>query len=435
MAPCRWAVVGIALAGLAGCSLFEDDEVLEGNRLPVRQAVAQPGLGSVTPRPLPRARTLEAWAQSGGNAASNVGHVAGPTGLSLAWRVDAGTGSSDDSFVTARPLAFGARVYTLDAAAQLTAFSAASGEESWQASLVPNEEEDGEEGFGGGLATDGTRLFATTGFGEVLALDPTNGEVLWRQAFGAPFRAAPAVEGGRVVAATRTSLAVALDARTGQVLWRAQGVTAETGFLGGASPAIAGGGAVVPFPSGELVALDLATGRRFWSAVLTGGRRGLARSAITDLTGDPVIAGNLVIVANQSGRAAALEAQTGRRVWTRDSGSTEPIWPAGDTLFLVSDTQTLMRLDRATGQPLWQRQLPQFEDEEDREDPIGYSGPVLVSGRLIFGDSLGQVWSVNAETGEGEPVAETDGGATTGPIVAGSTVYILSDEAVLHAFR
>lgn len=432
----RALVALCAAVPLAACSWFEEDERLPGDRVPVRQIAAEAsGTQSVIERALPPAQPIGEWTQTGSNATHFGGNLAGPQTPAPVWSADAGDGSSSASFITAAPVVAGGLVFTLDAASEIRAFDAGSGAERWRTSLIPNERERGEQGFGGGVAAEGGRLFATTGFGEALALDAASGEILWRTAVSAPFRAAPAVAEGTVVAVTRASQAFGFSTATGEIRWRVQGVGAAAGFLGGASPAIASGGTVVPFASGELVALELATGRRFWGAVLTGGRRGLARASITDITGDPVLIGPLVITANQSGRMAALEARTGRRIWTREIGATRPIWAAGDTVFLISDRAELMRLDAATGDTLWSRQLPAYEDEEDREDAITYSGPILVSGRLLFTDTLGNLWSVDAMTGAGDPVADVPGGSATGPVVAGGTVFVLSENGVLHAYR
>jgi outer membrane protein assembly factor BamB len=432
----RWGALALAAGVLAGCSVFEGEDRLPGERLPVRaQEAGADAAGLREERPLPAPRTLAAWTQTNANPAHNGGHVAGPGRPAVAWTGDAGTGSSDDSAVTAAPVVAEGRVFTLDAAAEIAAFDAASGAERWRTSLVPNEEEEGEEGFGGGLALAEGRLVITTGFGEVLALDPASGEVFWRRQLGAPMRAGPAVSEGLIVAVTRDSRAFGLALADGAVLWRHQGVEARAGFLGGASPALAGGLAFVPYPSGELVALEARTGRQVWGAVMTGGRRGLARSAITDLTGDPVVAGPLVIAANQSGRIAAFEGSTGQRAWTRAIGATRPIWAAGDSLFLVSDTARAMRLDARSGRTLWERALPAFGDPEDREDPIAYSGPVLVGGRALLTDSEGNLWSLDGTTGEGEIVADLPAGAVTGLVAASGTLYTLTDDADLVALR
>jgi outer membrane protein assembly factor BamB len=145
--------------------------------------------------------------------------------------------------------------------------------------------------------------------------------------------------------------------------------------------------------------------------------------------------GPYVIAANQSGRMIAIDGRSGQRVWTRNLGSASPIWAAGDTIFLVSDDAQLMRVSARNGDTLWANQMPAYGDPEDREDPISYSGPVLVSGKLLLTDSLGNLLSFDAQTGVAQPGARIDGGSLTGPVVANGTVYVLSDNGTLYAFR
>ncbi|MEM9098698.1 MAG: PQQ-binding-like beta-propeller repeat protein [Pseudomonadota bacterium] len=426
-------VIGFAAALLAsGCGFFDDEEVLEGERIKIRQTERDIAVGNA--RPLSPPVPLIEWTQTSGAPSHNSGHIAGPPSLAIAWRVDAGQGNSDESWITSPPIVAGGAVITLDAASRVRAFDAASGSRRWEVDLVP-EEEDGEEGFGGGLAAEGQTVFVATGFGQITALSIASGEILWQQKFSAPFRAAPSVSNGIVIAVARDDQAYAMRATTGELLWRDQGVSADAGILGGSTVAMAGGLAILPYSSGEMVALDMGTGRTVWTAVLTGGRRGLARSSITDITGDPVVAGPFVIGANQSGRMAAIDGRTGGRVWTRTLGATKPLWPVEDTLFMMSDLAELHRINLRDGATLWITPLPAFEDEEDLEDPITYSGPIVVGGKVLLTDSLGNLWSFDPVSGEGGITLEFPNGSSTGPISAGGVVYVLTDEGDLIAFR
>ncbi|MFQ5565052.1 MAG: PQQ-binding-like beta-propeller repeat protein [Paracoccaceae bacterium] len=433
--PVRSLALGlIAVASLAGCGLFGGDEdILAGERIRLRPA-ATVTPSAETAAPLPPAQPNAEWTQTNGTASHNLGHLAGPGSLRRIWTGDAGEGNSDEGAITGAPIVVGGNVYTLDAAATVTSFAAGSGARRWQVSLAPAGER-GKEGFGGGLAADGGTIYATTGFGEVLALSAASGEILWRQSFGAPFRAAPAAAQGLVVAVTRDNRALGLDGADGKVRWRVQAASSDAGMLGGASPAIAGRLVALPYASGELVGIEGGAGRRLWSAVLSGGRRGLARSAITDISGDPVMVGPYVIAANQSGRMIAIDGRTGQRVWTRNLGSAAPIWAAGDTIFLVSDDAKLMRVSARDGRTLWFTQLPAYEKPAKLKDPISYSGPVLAGGRLLLTDSLGNLLSFDAQSGAAQPGARVDSGSLTGPVVANATVYVLSDNGKLHAFR
>ena len=428
---------GLVLAGLlSGCGLFgSDEERLEGERVRIRDQQARGGLQfSGAAPPIPEARQNADWTQTNGRASHASGHLAGPASLSETWRADAGSSGSEDAQITSAPVIAGGRVFTLDAASQLSAFDAGSGSVAWRTDLAPAGE-DGEDGFGGGLAAEGGMVFATTGFGEALAVNAASGEIAWRTSAGAPFRAAPAVAQGVVIGVTRDNRAIAFSAQTGDVVWRLDGISGQAGLLGGASPAIQGGLVVLPFGSGEIIGASANRGRRIWNAVLGGARRGLARASISDVTGDPVIAGRAVVAANQSGRIVAIDGQTGQRGWTRSVGSIGPIWAAGQSLFLVSDQNVLMRLALQNGATIWETELPSFEDPEDREDPIAYSGPVLAGGQLLVTDSLGNLLSFDPASGQQGGTTELASGTTNGVAVAGGTVFVLTGNGTLQAFR
>ncbi|MFK8083536.1 MAG: PQQ-binding-like beta-propeller repeat protein [Granulosicoccus sp.] len=429
------AALGIAVL-LSGCSLFEDEERLSGERINIRNSQNDSSQGAVQGggAPIPQANANSSWSQTNGQSSHASGHLAGPSSLNRVWTADAGSGGGSDAAITSSPIVVKGRVYALDAEAQVSAIDASGGSVAWRVDLAP-EGESGEDGFGGGLASDGNRIFVTTGFGEVVALDAASGEIAWRYRATSPFRAAPAVANGLVIAVTRSNRGVALTTGGGQLAWRLDGISASAGLLGGASPAISGGLAVLPFASGEVMGVEMSSGRRIWSAVLGGARRGLARSSISDVTGDPVIAGRAVVAANQSGRMVAIDGQTGRRGWTRSVGSVGPIWAAGDSVYVVSDDATVQRLSLGSGATIWRTEVPEYEDPEDREDPIAYSGPVLTGGRLLVTDSLGTLHSFDPATGAPGETAELTSGTTTGAIVAGGTVYVLSGDGNLQAFR
>lgn len=421
---------------LSACSVFDDEERLSGERINIRNAQIDSDqaaiLGGGAPIPAPVSNA--SWTQTNGQSTHASGHLVGPSSLNRVWTADAGSGGGSEAAITSSPIVVNGRVYALDAAAQVSSIDASTGSVGWRTDLAP-EGESGEDGFGGGLASNGNRIFATTGFGEIVALDATSGEVIWRYRASSPFRAAPAVANGLVVAVTRSNRAVAVVTSTGQLAWRLDGISASAGLLGGASPAISGGLAVLPFASGEVMGVELASGRRIWSAVLGGARRGLARSSISDVTGDPVIAGRAVIAANQSGRMVAIDGQTGSRGWTRSVGSVGPIWAAGDSVYVVSDDSTLQRLSLNTGGTIWRTELPAYEDEEDREDPIAYSGAVLAGGNVLVTDSLGTLHSFDPTTGAPKETADLTTGTTTGAVVAGGTLYVLAGDGNLQAFR
>ncbi|MEM1315349.1 MAG: PQQ-binding-like beta-propeller repeat protein, partial [Pseudomonadota bacterium] len=116
-------------------------------------------------------------------------------------------------------------------------------------------------------------------------------------------------------------------------------------------------------------------------------------------------------------------------------GSLGPAWPVEDSVFVATTQPRLDRIDAVTGDVLWSVELQGYEDPDDREDPIGYSGPALVSGRLLLTSTDGRLLSFDPLTGDRLGEIDIPSGSSTGVAVAGGTVYVLTDGGDLLAFR
>jgi outer membrane protein assembly factor BamB len=382
----------------------------------------------------PAAMPFIDWSQPGGVATNAPGHVLADASLDVAFRQSLGRGSSRDEKLAAPPIIMGGVLYFLDASHELRAFNAADGDALWSQDLRPVGGRD-RRALGGGIAGADGRIYAVTGFGDAIAFDAATGQELWRTRADAPFHAAPTVSDGRVYAVTNDSELVAFDAADGTVLWTHQAIAEPARILAASSPAVAGDTIVAPFASGELVALLSANGRRLWVDALSRAGRLTSLSAINDIAGRPVIDNGTLFAASHSGLLAAIDMRSGQRIWARSFASTQTPWVAGQQVYAVTVDGELACLDRNTGAAYWVTQLPRFEDEEDREDRIAWTGPILAGNRLILASSTGEVIAVNPETGE--VTARQDVGAPVfiPPIAAGGLIYIVTDEARLVALR
>jgi outer membrane protein assembly factor BamB len=79
--------------------------------------------------------------------------------------------------------------------------------------------------------------------------------------------------------------------------------------------------------------------------------------------------------------------------------------------------------------------LPKFEDPEDKKGLIKWSGPVLVSDRLVVTGSHGEALSISPYNGEPLGRVTLPDKISISPVVAGETLYFLTDEAELIAYR
>jgi outer membrane protein assembly factor BamB len=95
-----------------------------------------------------------------------------------------------------------------------------------------------------------------------------------------------------------------------------------------------------------------------------------------------------------------------------------------------------MCLTRKEGRVKWIHQLPHWTDPEDTtSDPIVWSGPVLVSDRLIVVSSDGFAESISPYSGALLTRMEIPDKTYIAPVVANDTLYILTNNADLVALK
>lgn len=434
-APILCAAAATLGLGLSGCGgWFGDDEtLLPGERVSVRTATADAEIPR-TEVPLPAAKTLTNWPQDGGAASRAVTHVAADFALERVWTASVGLGSTSEARLTSPPVAQDGRAFALDADSQLTAIDLATGDRLWDVDLTPDNESS-RDGFGGGVAVVGDMAIVTTGFGKIHGVAVDTGEIKWTTDAPGPIRSAPAVSGGVAVVSTREGQVLGLGVADGFQIWRHDGVPAEAAMLGGGAPAISGDVVASPFATGEVGIFRRTDGRLGWLETLGSPRRGAPLSVISDVSSAPVMQEGVIFAGGVSGRLAAFDIPTGRRIWGRDLGSYNRVWAAESVVFVVTVESQLHALDARTGATFWRTDLPRFADPDDREEVFTYGGPVLAGGKLYLTSSAELLYEIDGRTGEILRRVDLPGRANQPPIIASGLLLILDDDANLHAYR
>lgn len=428
-----------ALPLLAACEGFfgeSEDPPLPGERVSVlrldRTLVADPSISDLRVR-LPEPYRNAAWPQAGGDPSHAMYHLAVAENPATQWTADIGDAATDDRRLLSEPVVANGRIYAMDASAVVSAYDGDTGRQLWRADLTPDDEDD--DLFGGGLAVDGERLYVTTPYALVFALEAATGEVVWESRVSSPMRTAPTVSDDRVFVLTIDNELVALSAEDGSRLWSHQGIAETAGLLGGAAPAVADNTVIVGYTSGEIFALRAETGRVLWNESLAGVQRIDAMSTLADIRGRPVIDRDLVIAISHSGLLAAIDIRRGSRAWDRDVGGSQSPWVAGDFVYVLDNNGELICLTRDDGRIRWIQSLPKWQDEEEKEDPIFWAGPVLAGDRLIVTGTTGEALSISPYTGEIMGSIDLPSAAHLPPVVADGTIYFLVDDARLVAMR
>ncbi len=445
---------------LSGCGIFKAStgEKLEGERISIlgldKQLEADPRITDtevMTPKPY----VNEDWPQPGGYADHAMHHLALPGELKQVWKGDGGKAASSNTRVLAEPVIADGRAYVMDAQSGVTALDIKNGARLWRTVLKPEGKTDFEfsiwpptipfvnagqverpdASFGGGVAFENGRIFASSGYGFVVALDASNGVEIWRKNVHVPIRTAPTVNGGRVFAVTQDNQLYALAADDGRELWTHQGLVESAGILASAAPAVAGDTIVVPFTSGELVALRVENGRTAWTDVLTKSGRVTPISELNDIAGRPVIDRSRVFAISHSGNMVSIDLRTGERIWTRNISGVQTPWVAGDFIYLITLDGEITALSRRDGRIRWVTQLRRYKDQEEQDGRVEWSGPLLAGDRLFAVSSIGQLITVSPYSGEVLGYIKIPDGTFVAPIAANQSLYVLTKDAQLLAYR
>jgi outer membrane protein assembly factor BamB len=436
----RVAILIAAALAASGCSVFKKGKPktpVLGERIPVLTAEGDIQVDPATtalPMTLPAPVTNTDWAQSGGDADKSMGHLALGTALSQAWEVQAGRGSSLTARLAAAPIVSGDRVFTIDTLGAVRAFDARNGAQLW-ASQTPNDKGNEASLYGGGIAFHNGRIYATNGLGYVAALDASNGGIVWQVRPAGPLRGAPTIANDAVYVMTQDNQIYSLKESDGSTNWSQAASLEIAGVFGSASPAAGQGTVVAGFSSGELNAYRYENGRQVWQDTLQRTSIRTSVSSLSDIDADPVIDSGQVIAVGGGGRMVALEITTGQRQWELNIAGISTPWVAGDWIFVVTDEAKLVCIARANGHVRWVAQLPEFEKPKSKRGEIEYSGPVLAGNRLIVTASNGAIVNVDPANGSFQSQTQIKSGISLSPVVANSTLYILDDDARLHAFR
>lgn len=442
-----------ALAFLAGCGTSGGDrkkaEFADAVAIlaPEEQIEADPELAA-EPLVLPPVLANADWPQASGDADHVLGHVAAPESPRRAWRKRVVSRKAVGAPITSPPVVAGERLYTIDAAGLVQAFAADDGTRIWQRDLQPDVRDPKARrfnifartnpaniGFGGGVAFADGRLFVTSGFGFVAALDAATGELLWQYDAPSPMRNPPTTAEGRVIAVSISNEVIALDQETGEEVWTYESFEEPARFLGAAAPAVWGESVAVPLSSGELVALEHANGRILWQQMISRTSRLNALSALGDIAGSPLLDRGAAFTVSQSGQMAGIDLRTGSVAWEQPVGGYHTPWLAGETLYVVSNSGRLVAVNRIDGRIRFSVELPAYRNPRRRKNRIAWAGPVLGGGRLWLAGSGGEMIGVSPETGEILERVKLKGGSNLPPVIAGNTIYVMTEDGHVEAFR
>lgn len=266
------------------------------------------------------------------------------------------------------------------------------------------------------LLTDKSLFVATTG-GQVVALAPTNGEVLWTYEAGVELATTPTLAGGLLLVPSLVDSVLALDAAKGTFRWfHRQPAPSGMTIRGAAGVTVVGERAFTAFSDGTVVALGLGDGSVAWK------QRIRSKGSFDDVDTTPLVLGEAIWIGTQGGEVVSLAPATGEE--TSRFSVKHPIsgLSTNGRFLLVLGPDVVSAIERPSGRLRWTTRLPG-----------GAPSPgVLLDGTLLVGTSQGPLYGVS--TGTGKPVVAfaPGSGVTAAPTPTSDGLWVWSNGGRLY---
>lgn len=348
--------------------------------------------------------------------------------LSSVKSIDAGDEPDGDFFLSYPPLAVDNMVYVIDGKSNIYAYDANSLSEKWNKKTEAGKRD--RDLPGGGLAQAYNVLYASTGYGDVIALLANDGSQVWKKSLGAPLRRPPVVQDDKVFAVTIDNQLFALSVVDGSTLWRHSGVKENTSFYGSANAATKGDVIVVAYSSGEVFGISIGKGNELWTELVAlGADRKSAASALNDVSAAPVIVDGIVYIGGHSGDLDAFNSANGFKIWSQKLGPIDATpWVAGKFIFAIAQGNQLVAMNRFDGRIKWVSSLPVPEDKDVKNI---WSGPVMAGGKLFVVGSSGKLLQIDPQNGQIGKTIEIPEGVFTAPVIADGKIFLLTRKSQL----
>ncbi len=337
--------------------------------------------------------------------------------LQRAWQASTG-GGGDRLRLGLAPASDGARVYAGGHDGRVIAIDAREGTRVWQVNTRMS--------LSGGPAVSGDLVVFGTLDGHVLALDSGTGEERWRVFVGGEVLASPAGSSRAVVVRTVDGRLIALAPLDGRRLWASDHSVPRLILRGNAPPVISGNTVIAAFDSGRLGAYALANGDTLWEqqmAVPTG-RTELDR--LVDINARPLAIGRDLFVVGFQGNMASIALESGQVIWAREFSSHGGLAADLANLYVADAASEVLAVSRRNGNSVWLNSEMRMRD---------LSTPVTLGDSVIFGDFEGYLHWLSTDDGSFQARVRAGNRRVLGLTTVADLVVAQLDDGRVVAYR
>lgn len=320
-----------------------------------------------------------------------VPEAVGSVELREVWGLDVGDGH-DGRFLYLEPLYTGNRIFAASADGEVYAIEPDEGDVLW--------EKDIDKEIMAGVGGDQSLIYLVTRDAELIALSHESGEEVWSANLPNEALSAPRSNNSMVVAQSIDGKVHAFDTSNGDKLWQYDSSAPALSLRAAASPLVGADLVLASLPNGRLMALSNETGQPVWQYQVgePAGRTELER--LVDVAGEPLILDSAAMVVGYQGKLALIDIESGREIWSRPASSLHSPMIGQGNIFVAASNGDVLALRGQDRRELW------------RQDGLAWrqpTQPIVIGDHLLVGDFEGYIHILSLEDGSFQGQLEFDG--------------------------
>lgn len=325
-------------------------------------------------------------------------------------------GSTTSQYIRIKPLVLDNDIIFSDSRGTVTVFSKKDFKIRWQKMVDVN--------YTSAIGGDKNLYLLGTRSGEVLAINPLNGEVVWRITVSSEVLARPVISANTVIVKTIDGQITALDSLSGKQKWIYQREVPALSVRGNSAPYILEDKVITGLDNGKLVIINIDNGALFWEKTISVPRGRSEMERLVDLDADLVVNDSVIYIGGFQGRIVALDLKSGGFLWSRKMSVTNNMMFDNGKLYITDVNSHIWALDAITGATIWKQSS--FSSRK-------LTSPVLMDDNLLVADYEGYLHILaKADGHQTGRLQIDDSGIDVDPVVIEDKIYVQSKKSVIH---
>ena len=325
-------------------------------------------------------------------------------------------GDSVSQYIRINPLELEKEIVFSDSKGQVTVFDKNDFKIRWQKTYNVN--------YTSAIGGNKNLYLLGTRSGEVIAINPVNGDVSWRVSVSSEVLTRPVLSANTVIIKTIDGQLTALNAQTGKQKWIYQREVPALSVRGNSAPYLLQDKVITGLDNGKLVVINIDTGILFWEKTITVPRGRSEVERLVDLDADLIINESIIYIAGFQGRVVALDLKSGTFLWAKKMSVTKNMTLESNRLYITDDNSHVWSLDATTGATIWKQ-----TDFSSRM----LTSPIVMGDKLLLADYQGYLHVIaKADGHQLGRVQVDDKGFDVNPVVIADKIYLQSKRSVIY---